>query len=157
MRVEFSDIRALEDVLLGLRQRLDAVFARDTAHPDSLPTTPSAGHCAAVALIVQSALGGELVSTVHRDESHWFNRLRIGTGVVDVDLTGDQFGFAPVRLSAAGGLFPNSHVRGGKDVADETIDRARLLARRASLEAAVRTLEAEARRRSLVIARPPAT
>ncbi len=143
-------IEALEDGAQSIRGHLEGAFAGDTAVPGTISSVPSAGHCAVVALIVQAALGGDIASTQHRGESHWFNRFVTARGVVDVDLTGDQFGYAPVRVAPAGELFPDTRVRGMTDSRDETIERAITLATRAGLNDAVRALQAEIRRRMTV-------
>jgi hypothetical protein len=147
-QVKFDRIEALEDVVRGVRGRLEAAFAEDTALPGTNPSRPSSGHCAAVALIVNAALGGEIASTMHQGESHWFNRVATLRGAVDVDLTGDQFGFAPVRIAPIGGLFPEARVRRAVDVRDETIERAVTLATRAGLSDAAIALTAELSRRA---------
>jgi hypothetical protein len=153
--VRYERVEALEDVARGVRGRLDAAFAGDTAVPGTRSGVPSAGHCAAVALIVHAALGGDIASTQHRGESHWFNRFVTERGFVDVDLTGDQFGYAPVRVAAAGALFPDTRMRQMTDARDETIERAITLAARAGLTDAVRSLQAEISRR-LIAARATA-
>jgi hypothetical protein len=145
--VRFSRVEALEDVARGIRGRLEPAFSAETAVPGTTSSVPSAGHCAAVALIVHAALGGDIASTVYRGESHWFNRVVTERGVVDVDLTGDQFGFAPMRLAAAGSLFADTRVRRMADARNETIERAITLATRAELSDAVSALRAELARR----------
>lgn len=88
--------------LAELRQKLDTVFQKDTAHPACRNNPmPSAGHCALVSVVLQDQFGAEIVSTYMRhidtnDEpsSHWLNYL---DGWF-IDLTGDQFGYAPVRI-----------------------------------------------------------
>lgn len=119
--------------LTELRSRLEASFGLDTAAPGTISAIPSAGHCAAVAAIVYSEFGGELVSTFVRGQSHWFNRLRVGRRVFDVDLTGDQFGFDDVRVDTANGLFPTVRLRSCEQLNEETLLRALRLAERAEL------------------------
>lgn len=147
-RVSFKRIESLEDVARGIRSRLELVFSPDTAVPGTTSSEPSAGHCGAVALVVQAALGGDVLSTIYRGESHWFNRFITQGGVVDVDLTGDQFGLAPVRIAQAGALFPDTRVRRIADARNETLERARALATRAGLSEVARAIGAELDRRA---------
>jgi hypothetical protein len=119
-----------------LRATLEPAFSRETASPETsaVGKPPSAGHCAAVAAIVWQRLGGELVSARVQGESHWFNRVKIGERVIDVDLTGDQFGLPVVRVGEPGRLHPGTRVRMPSELRDETIQRAILLARKAGLD-----------------------
>jgi len=118
-----------------LRAQLDEVFARDTAAPSCEWTGGSRGHCAAVAVLVNLLYGGEFVSAVVNGESHWFNRLTVDAGtLVDVDLTGDQFGFPKVRMTTPGAMYDGTRVRGSGDLRQETIDRALLLSHRISTQ-----------------------
>jgi hypothetical protein len=129
-----------EKVVLAQLKRLRAVlepaFSPETASPrtSAAGRPPSAGHCAAVAAIVWQRLGGELVSAKVQGESHWFNRLGIGGRVIDVDLTGDQFGLLAVRVGDPGRLHPGTRPRTSAELRDETIRRAIVLARRAGLD-----------------------
>jgi hypothetical protein len=61
--------------------------------------------------------------------SHWFNRI----DGWDIDLTGDQFGRAPVQAAPAGTLYHETRVRHAIDLRPETIARADLLASRSGL------------------------
>ena len=81
-----------------IRRALDSAFAPDTAILGGTPGVPSAGHCAAVAVIVQRIFGGDFVSAVVEGQSHWFNRVPLGGKTVDVDLTGDQFGRPTIQV-----------------------------------------------------------
>jgi hypothetical protein len=133
MELDFTHLRnAVED----LRRSLERHFQADTAAEGYTGTAASAGHCAAVALIVQHAFGGDLVSAPTSQGSHWFNRIRAEGVELDVDLTADQFGYDPVRISPAGHLCSGSAIRSMEDVFPETIDRSRRLADRAGLAAA---------------------
>lgn len=125
----------LESVLMSLRSRLDGAFGPDTAAAGFRSRGPlSAGHCAAVATIVQQILGGDLVSAAVRGQSHWFNRLPVDAAVViDVDLTGDQFGLPPIRVALSDRLFPGTRVRTAAELRPETIERTLNLAERAAL------------------------
>src|SRR5207245_1002509 len=79
----------LREAASSLRLRLEGVFALDTAVLGAKGDSSSAGHCAAVAAVVQEVLGGRLVSAKVEGESHWFNRLPGVDATHDVDLTGD--------------------------------------------------------------------
>ena len=62
--------------------------AETSASEDWTPERPSLGQCAVTSLIVQDALGGELLRTTVGGVSHYWNRLADDT---EVDLTSDQF------------------------------------------------------------------
>jgi hypothetical protein len=59
-------------------------------------SNPAWGQCAVTALVVQDALGGELVRTIVDYRSHYFNLLEDGD---EIDLTREQF---PVGAVASG-------------------------------------------------------
>jgi hypothetical protein len=130
-----------------LRQRLDPHFAPETALPGTQARS-SAGHCAAVALIFYEEFGGEFVSAIVNSSSHWFNRISSNGMLLDVDLTGDQFGFPAVRAAPAETLFPATRVRRFTEVCDETLTRAARLASRAGLSRAKRALMDALRQRA---------
>jgi hypothetical protein len=137
-------LRSVGTMLRTLRAALEPHFAADTALASaSSEQSLSAGHCAVVALIVQKKLGGELVSARVQDQSHWFNRFEVGGRVVDVDLTGDQFGNQPVRLGAAGTLYPGTLVRSRHQLTADTLKRAALLAERSTFAQIADELRAE--------------
>lgn len=122
-----------------IRLSLESVFAPDTASPANTKRwPPSAGHCAAVAVIVNRIFGGEYRSAVVSGESHWFNRIQFGGKEVDVDLTGDQFGRDKIQAvicdQRTGELYPDARQRRPDELRWETIERAELLASRAGLE-----------------------
>jgi hypothetical protein len=117
----------------GIRSVLDGAFAADTANPGTVPSVPSAGHCAAVAAILYARYGGHLVSANVEGESHWFNRLPTYSGPMDIDLTADQFGRSRVNFSTAKKLYPRSRQRQADDLLPETVSRAQLLAERAGI------------------------
>lgn len=121
----------LVGMLRQLRNQLEKGFSAETSLPGQRPGVPSAGQCAAVALIMHELLGGELVSAHVGDVSHWFNRLQTDEGVLDIDTTADQFGLPPVRTSPAGELYPGTRVRQDSEVRDETRRRSLLLKREA--------------------------
>lgn len=60
-----------------------------------------AGLCGAVALMVQAAVGGELMEGSYQGEPHYWNRLPCGT---EIDLTGTQFGGDGVHPVTSGEL-----------------------------------------------------
>lgn len=125
-----------------IRARLELAFSPETRSPaHSKSETPSAGQCAAAALVVQQLIGGKVVSAQVQGESHWFNRIEYEGRCWDADLTGDQFGFPRVQLSAAGSLYPDGRVRDHSHVAPETLDRVRRLKSRAGLDASRSTGE----------------
>lgn len=124
---------AIEDQLRSIRAALDPAFAPSTANAGKAGATPSAGHCAAVAAIVRDKLGGKFVSTTVQGESHWCNRISVEGIELDVDLTGDQFGFPEVQVAPAGELYPDCRIREYAELTMETRNRARLLASRAAI------------------------
>jgi hypothetical protein len=139
--------------LAQLRARLEPFFGSDTAAPGTNSSIPSAGHCAAVAAIVQAELGGDFVSSIVEGQSHWFNRLEIDKRLCDADITGDQFvGNAPVRIVPAGELYDPTRLRTAEQLNDETLRRAILLAKRARLPAAASRLASRLRSRELAAA-----
>jgi len=119
---------------MSLRASLEKAFSPDTAMSHSLGTGLSAGQCAATAAIVFDRLGGSLVSTTIENESHWFNRIQVGDAVVDVDLTGDQFGRPAVQISMEGTLYSGTRIREVENLNNETIQRAIKLASRAGIQ-----------------------
>jgi hypothetical protein len=137
---------ALMDELRSLRYRLDSVFAADTAVSGTArPECPSAGHCAAVAILVRAKFGGEFVSAKVQGQSHWFNRISVDEGSYDFDITGDQFEpfartgaeFAASRLTVddvigrwKDTLWPETRLRTEAEVNEETRERSRLLSER---------------------------
>ena len=123
----------LVEAAKSLRHRLEQGFGPETAAQGFQGTTPSTGQCAAASTIIHRILGGELVSARVSGVSHWFNRITIGDKQVDLDLTGDQFGFPPIQISEAGHLYDSSRVRLPGELNVETLCRARLLAERAHL------------------------
>lgn len=134
--------------LADLRAKLAHAFGSDTAAPGTRSVIASAGHCAAVAAVVHAELGGQFLSTVVDGQSHWFNRIEVAGQGFDADLTGDQFGFANLRISRAGELFSPWRLRTPEQLNVETLRRARLLAERAGLRQAERRLSAELSARS---------
>lgn len=131
-----------------LRDRLDGAFRPDTASKGFPGNSPSSGHCAAVSVIVHEMLGGEMISTLVDGHSHWINRVNWDDSKLDVDLTGDQFGRAPVQVGLPGDLYPGLRVRALREVNLETLQRARLLAQRAELMDVAHSLEDKIVRRN---------
>jgi len=127
------DHRALRIYAQQLRSVLEPAFSDETALPGSTRHPLSSGHCAAVAALVHRRLGGWLVSATVGNQSHWFNRLRAGNRLIDVDLTGDQFGRAPVQVAAFGRLYRDTRVRRPSELLPETLARCEKLEQRARL------------------------
>lgn len=124
----------LQVKLSTLRTRLEKFFSDDTAARGFRRTIPSEGHCAAVALIAHELMGGDLVSATVFGESHWFNRLKGDQDLVDIDITGDQFGLPTVQIAHEGRLYPGTRIRSRGELHQETIERALILAERAGLD-----------------------
>ena len=124
-----------------LREALSRSFQLDTAAIGTESTVPSAGHCAAVAVIVHSEFGGTFVSTTVDGQSHWFNRLRIAGQEFDVDLTGDQFGLPAIRVGQ--NLFEVIRHRSADQLNCETLTRALTLARRSGRSVAAADISSQ--------------
>jgi len=86
-------------------------------------------------------MGCRLVSAKVSGYSHWFNRVRVSGEDVDLDLTGDQFGFEAIQVAQAGELYPGTRVRSSLDLNIETLSRARVLAARSGFPDVARALE----------------
>jgi hypothetical protein len=123
-----------EQLAKQLRNRLDKAFRPDTTAQGLGGAVPSAGHCAVASVVVHNVLGGELVSAIVGGISHWFNRVRFGERVFDIDLTADQFDAPPVIIADADELYPGTRVRPYGDLTVETLIRAARLAHRAGFE-----------------------
>src|SRR5688572_28489855 len=128
-----SDTLKTVEALKALRDRLESAFAADTAAPGYHGSTASGGHCAVVATIIHHLFGGLLVSARVNSTSHWFNRITLDRGELDVDLTGDQFGLPSVQMQTVGQLYPDARVRSYLDLNIETLERVARLARRSGL------------------------
>lgn len=125
----FKDRERLLMYLRIARRQLEDRFSIETSWNNIKGSTPSTGHCAVVAVILHKKFGGSLVSAIVQNTSHWFNRIDLqNSEVVDFDLTGDQFGFDTIRIANEGELFPNTEVRSMRNVTQETIQRALILA-----------------------------
>lgn len=102
-RGSMARARPLQAELQRLRDAALLVAAADTAFDASAYAAAIAngrsrmtGHCNAMAHVVQSVLGGDIVEGRVGKERHMWNRLPQG---IEVDLTSDQFGgdgFAPL-------------------------------------------------------------
>ena len=138
----FGNTKSLRNSLESLRKRIEVGFQPDTAAQGFSGSTASTGHCAGVAAIVYVLLGGEMVSTLVEGHSHWLNRISAGGRWLDVDLTGDQFGRAPVQIEEAGRLYSNVRVRKSTELTKETLERARRVAEKADILEAARGIDA---------------
>jgi hypothetical protein len=129
-----SSVDSLDDLqtqAMRIRTQLEPAFRPETAVSGSHRRTLSAGQCAAAAAIVLDKLGGIFVSAIIDNESHWFNRIAIGDHLYDVDITGDQFGRAPVQIAPQGTLYDGTRPRRFEDLNEETRQRAASLAQTA--------------------------
>ena len=124
---------AYEWRLRRLRRQLERAFSEETAAPGFPRSTPSAGQCAAVSTVLHYAFGAEFASARVDGLSHWFNRLKVGSSLVDVDLTGDQFGRAEIQQGPSGSLYEGTRPRDTHELSVETLERAVRLADRAGL------------------------
>jgi hypothetical protein len=141
----YRDKYALHKNLRRIRKNLDRGFSSRTAYLKKGKSNSSSGHCAAVAAIIHEILGGRLVSATVNGESHWFNRLEVDGDVLDLDLTGDQFGKEPIQVAKAGDLYSGTKERFSSQLDSETLERAWLLANKAYLDEAARKLKAALR------------
>ena len=92
---------AIKNTLEPLREAMDAVFLCETAYGTCNDDAPSAGHCMIASMAVQDLFGGEIVGGEVNRTPHYWNRVN-GR---DLDLTGDQFGKAPIQVKR-GVLYP---------------------------------------------------
>jgi hypothetical protein len=131
----FQSRASLRAQATALRRRFESAFAPETAIGKSVGSVPSSGHCAAVATLVFEELGGSLVSAYVSGQSHWFNRIAVGGNLVDVDLTGDQFGRDAVQVADAGSLYKRCRIRSFDELDSQT--RIRAAALRSRVESAL--------------------
>jgi hypothetical protein len=89
--------------LAPLRLAMSEVFDCSTAFGDCHPEHPSSGHCMLSAMVVQDLYGGCIRGGTVSKIPHYWNDI----GGVQVDLTADQFGDTPIRVSK-GTLYPGS-------------------------------------------------
>jgi hypothetical protein len=88
-----------------------------------------------------SNAGYSAVSANVNGISHWFNRIQADDQLLDIDLTGDQFGYPAVQIKPAEELYPQTRERSPDELNDETLHRAAVLARRAGLLEVAEALE----------------
>lgn len=131
-------IEQAQSVIEALRRE----FSPDTALPGSEGEPPSTGHCAVAAIVLHEVLGGEVWSARVEGVSHWFNRLPVDSGFVEVDATADQFGANREWVSTNAPLYPNAKKRSLSEANLETLARAERLANRAGLREVARALHA---------------
>jgi hypothetical protein len=117
--------------LTAIRRRLEKAFHPDTAAPGNarIYTAHSAGHCEAVAIILQRLFGGDMKSAQVFGVSHWYNHI----DGHDIDLTADQFGL-PLVLggrSVDSTVYNDPRIRLVEQLTPETLERAHKLATRA--------------------------
>lgn len=132
--MRFTSIEHLRREAEALREQLESFFTPETAVGGEKGNVASSGHCAAVAFIVFNKFGGSLVSAMVEGNSHWFNRIRVGTKSIDLDITGDQFGRPSIQIGPEDSLYKGARVRGTDDLRKETLTRAALLARKAAID-----------------------
>lgn len=119
----------LEAWARATRASLELAWSDETCAPGSDRATPSAGQCAATAVVVRDLIGGMFYSAKVNGISHWWNRVLTDThGWCDVDLTADQFGLQPVIVSPFDAHTGATHRR-ESELTGETLARARLLAK----------------------------
>ena len=139
--MQFGSLKELRREAKRLRRRLEMSFTPETALANNNSVVASAGQCAAVAVIVFNKFGGLFVSASIDGSSHWFNRVRVGATLVDVDLTGDQFGRPSVQIGVAGSLYMGERLRDFNDLKRETLARANKLAMKAGLAECPQSLD----------------
>ena len=132
--MKLSMFISLEKEFEEFRNKIEPFFQPETASGEFNNSIPSTGHCAVVAAIIYSLYGGEMVSAIVDGVSHWFNRITIDQYIMDIDLTGDQFGEDKVQIMFSGDLYPNTKVRQYSELNKETLRRIGLFAGRAGIE-----------------------
>jgi hypothetical protein len=82
--------------LKDLRSAMDQIWACSTAFGDCKVDIGlgASGHCMMAAMVIQDLFGGHVMSGTVKEIPHYWNRL----GAYEIDLTGDQFGYAPLRV-----------------------------------------------------------
>lgn len=107
-----------------IRNVLERHFSAETSLAPETWTGGSDGHCVMASMVLATLFDGKYVSTKLEAVSHWFCRLELNDKtVVDVDLTGDQFGHAAVRIKPAGELYPDSRERAFEEINEQTLRR----------------------------------
>jgi hypothetical protein len=107
---------SLESKLKTLRKKLDKCFSAETVTYFS-EEIPSTGHCAVVSAIIHKRFGGIFRSTYVNGIKHWFNEI----DGLQIDLTGDQFGFKKVQIKKD--LYVDSIPRVWDDLNETTLKR----------------------------------
>lgn len=121
--------------LAALRNRLDGAFSKETAADWNIYSSPSAGHCVPVTIIMFYEFAGVSCRARVRREQHWFSRIVDRGRLFDVDLTGDQYGLEAVRVALPDELYSGTVAMPRHEFGVPALCRARLLASRAGLEA----------------------
>jgi hypothetical protein len=98
-----GESRSIKRQLEPLRGAMDEVFNCTTAFGDCHPDYPSAGHCMLSAMVIQDLFGGCIRGGTIGGIPHYWNEVN----ALHLDLTADQFGFAPIRVSKQT-LYPDS-------------------------------------------------
>lgn len=132
----YTTISSLMADVHAINHWLAPHYARDTAAPGTsiIGSVQSSGHCAVAAMILRSIFGGDLVSTTVKGESHWFNRIDVNGFILDVDITGDQFGLEAIQVGPADALYDTpARIRESDEVEQGTHLRAVILAERAHI------------------------
>jgi len=135
-----------------IRREVEPHFQPDTAAQGFSGSTPSTGHCAAVSVLVQARLGGDFVSAIVENGSHWFNRFQTADGAIDIDVTADQFDREAVVAATAGQLYDGTRVRTHGELNVETLQRAVQLARRSAMHEVAAHLQGVLDARTVAVA-----
>lgn len=107
-----------------LRKVLEKYFSAETSLSPETWKGGSEGHCVMVSMVLATMFDGKYISTKLEPVSHWYSRVELEDGsVVDVDLTGDQFGHEPVRIKPAGELYSDSRERAFTEINEQTLKR----------------------------------
>ncbi len=128
-----SPLEKANDIKHKIYQYMDELTAVDSEQWIKRGSRPrTVGHCAAVSVIIQDQLGGQLVSCLYYGVSHWYNEL---PSKMLIDATGDQFGteYEAIRPIKSEDLRWQYRVRRHDALNDDTLRRAALLATRAGL------------------------
>lgn len=122
-----------------LRAAMLPTLSLETGFGPWEPDCPIAGHCAVAAYLGNRLFGWFMASTRENGQSHWFS-LCAETGDksipwIHIDVTGDQFGHAPVRACIEP-LYSEWRTRGLHELTEETLRRAILVEKRILVHAA---------------------
>lgn len=116
----------LKNELILFREKLESSFSKETSLYNEECEIKSSGHCAIVSYILHKQINAEMMSTIIDNKSHWFNSIKLDEGVVQFDLTADQFGYNKVRIRF-GELYNNSKTRNESELNEETLNRVKIL------------------------------